>query len=369
LLRRVYAALLIALIAPSLATFGIAWYASGQLMAIIHVRDSYPLRVAAAGAASGTIVLSRGPDATEPGSFRLAWPGGHAVVGAVVATTPTTVTRRLSLLIGRLVVGQRAGIEPDLYTGDPYSALRLRFANVLVAGELGEMPAWFLAGRRRTWVILIHGLGGRRADVLPPMPILHHLGYPILAITYRDDVGAPPSPDGHEHFGDTEWHDVSAAIDYAVRHGASGVVLYGYSMGGLMALTAARDPTDARYVRAVVLDSPVLDWPATLDYAADRRGIPGLFAYITESLLAWRDHLDYARLDQLAHERDLTVPVLLFQGSADTVVPPSVATTFAQRRPALVTYREVPGAEHVASIDTDPTGYRAALDQFLAGYR
>jgi pimeloyl-ACP methyl ester carboxylesterase len=369
LLLRGLVALLIILVALTLASLAVAWYASGQLMAVRHVHDTYPLRVVATDAAGHTVVLSRGPYAAEPGSFRLAWPSGQAVVGTIVAATPATVTRRVSSIRGRLAAGQRAGVEPALYTGDPDTALRLPFTGVRVAGELVEMPAWFVAGRRHTWVILVHGLGGSRADVLPPMRILHQLGYPMLAISYRNDVDAPRSPDGHEHLGDTEWHDLSAAIDYAVGNGASGVVLYGYSMGGSMALTAARDPTEARYVRAVVLDSPVLDWPPTLGYAADRHGIPPLFTKITETLLAWRDHLDWGRLDQLAHERELTAPVLLFQGSADTVVPPSLAEQFARRRPTLVTYRDAPGAGHAASIDTEPAMYRHALGRLLAGYR
>ena len=49
------------------------------------------------------------------------------------------------------------------------------------------MPAWQISGRRSTWVILVHGLGGNRADTLAAIPALHVLGFPILAITYRND--------------------------------------------------------------------------------------------------------------------------------------------------------------------------------------
>ena len=262
--------------------------------------------------------------------------------------------------------GQRVGIEPNRYTGDPWSALGLRYSTALVPTPLGGMPAWYLAGRRSTWVILIHGLGGGRADTLPPMPKLHDLGYPMLAITYRNDLGAPPDPSHHSHLGIAEWHDVDSAVAYAMRHGASGVVLYGYSLGGAMALTTARRSVDASYIRGLILDSPLLDWPATLDYAAERRGVPQLFMTLTEAVLAWRDGIDYGELDQLAHEPQLRVPVLLIQGGADTIVPPSLATRFARARPALVTYLFVPRADHVSAIDVDPAGYAKALHGFLA---
>jgi pimeloyl-ACP methyl ester carboxylesterase len=348
------------------AAVGAAWYASGRLMAIVHVHDTYPLRVRALDAREGVVVLGRGPDAAEPGTFRLAWRGGQAIAGSVLSTNSRTVTRRVTAIHGRLAVGEQVGIEPDRYTGDPLSALHLAFATVPVPTPLGMMPAWYLPGRRPTWAILIHGLGGSRTDTLPAMPVLHSLGYPMLAISYRNDAGAPQSPDGHSHLGATEWHDVAAAVTYALGHGATGVVLYGYSLGGSMALLVARDPRLRPYVRAIVLDSPLLDWRATIDYAARRRGIPHALAALTETLLGWRAGIDYREFDQLAHERELQAPVLLFQGSADTVVPPALAGEFARRRPALVTYVPVPGADHVSAIDTAPGLYTSALRRFLA---
>lgn len=367
--RRAGLALLTLAVFSLLLVFATAWYVSGRLTAITRIHDSYPLRLIAADVDRHTIVLSRGPDAAEPGTFRLAWRAGHATVGAVLASTPTGVRRQLLALHGRLVAGEKVGIEADPYTGDPRSALGLRYSTVSVPTPLGGMLAWYLPGRRSTWVILIHGLGGSRADTLPPMPTLHRLGYPTLAIKYRNDVGAPSDPSHHSHLGATEWHDVDAAVSYGMRHGASGVVLYGYSLGGAMALSTARSSARASDIRALILDSPLLDWPATLDYAAERRGVPQLFMTLTEALLAWRDGIDYVELDQLTHEQQLRVPVLLIQGGADTIVPPSLATRLARGRPHLITYLLVPGADHVSAIDTDPARYRSALDRFLAGYR
>jgi pimeloyl-ACP methyl ester carboxylesterase len=231
------------------------------------------------------------------------------------------------------------------------------------------MPAWYIAGKRNTWVILIHGLGGSRADTLPVMPDLRALGYPMLAISYRNDTGTPASPDHHSHLGATEWHDGTAAVRYATGHGASGVILYGLSLGGAMAMVTAEDPPTRRWVRALILDSPIPDWRATLNYQGRLHGIPQPLTSLTEILLARRTGLNYTMFDQLRHETTLRVPVLLIQGTADTIVPVAVADTFARARPGLVTYLRVPGADHVSAIDSDPWGYHAALDRFLARYR
>jgi pimeloyl-ACP methyl ester carboxylesterase len=347
---------------------GFAWYLTSRLIAVTRVHDSYPLRVLAVGSQDRAVTLSAGPDAAEPGTFRLAWPGGQARAGPVTASGPGFVTRQLSHVRGRLAPGEPAGIEADPYTGDPYTALGIPFTTVRVLTPLGGMPAWQITGRRSTWVILIHGLGGSRADALPVMPRLHALGFPMLAITYRNDAGAPASPDHQSDLGATERHDVTAAVRYAASHGASGVVLFGYSLGGDMAAVTAEDSPVRSLVRGLILDSPVLNWRATLEYQGRRHGLPQPLISLTEALLSWRTGLSYAQFDQLQQESSLHVPVLLIQGSADTIVPPAAAGAFARARPGLVTYLRVAGADHVSAIDTDPSGYRAALTRFLARY-
>jgi fermentation-respiration switch protein FrsA (DUF1100 family) len=135
-----------------------------------------------------------------------------------------------------------------------------------------------------------------------------------------------------------------------------------------LALVTAEDDPVRGQVRALVLDSPILDWRATLTYQGDRHDIPGPLISVGEALLAWRSGLSYAQFNQLQREASLHVPVLLIQGTADTIVPPALADAFARARPDLVTYLRVTGADHVSAIDTDLAAYRQALTRFLTRY-
>ena len=65
--------------------------------------------------------------------------------------------------------------------------------------------------------------------------------------------------DGRYGLGVTEWADIEAAIDYALAHGAKDVVLFGYSMGGAIALQAADRSRLRKRILALVLDAPMIN--------------------------------------------------------------------------------------------------------------
>ncbi|WP_320779849.1 alpha/beta hydrolase family protein, partial [Streptomyces sp. CRN 30] len=227
---------------------------------------------------TGRVTLTRDLASLRPGRYGLASNGSRAVVGPVLDTVRSsadTVVRRLEHVVhGGFAPGDKVWLTPDLYTGDPRSALGLDHADVEIPGELGTLPAWFVPGARSTWVIAVHGLGTTREHTLNLMPFLHRQQFPVLAPAYRGDPGAPRTPDGLGHLGESEWPDLDAAVRYAVDHGADQVVLLGWSTGATMALrTAARSALRER-VSGLVLDSPVLNWELTLRALARARRAP-----------------------------------------------------------------------------------------------
>ncbi|GAB7107494.1 alpha/beta fold hydrolase [Streptomyces phaeofaciens JCM 4814] len=326
--------------------------------------------------AAGQVVLTRHLAALRPGTYGLSGDGSHAVVGPVLANavhSADTVVRRLERVThGTLSPGDAVWLTPNLYVGNPSGTLGLDHADIDVPGELGSLPAWFVPGARRTWVIAVHGLGTTREHVLNLLGFLHRRRFPVLALSYRGDLGAPRPPDGLNHLGQTEWRDLDAAMRYAVRYGAERVILLGWSTGAAMALRAAAHSGLRDLVSGLVLDSPVLDWQATLRALAAARHTPGALLPLAVRAAQGRTGLHDGPGGSAGHGDGaadpavgLKVPTLVFHGPDDTVAPWEASRRLADRLPGLVALHTVARAPHAAMWNADPADYEETLRRFL----
>lgn len=316
------------------------------------------------------ITLSRSDAAERVGTYGLVWDGtegkqtGSAVIGPVLASTDNTVTRPISNVIGSLAAGTEVQLNPNIHTRDPKVSLGIDFSNVAVEGELGSMPTWQVPGTGSTWVLFVHGIDGQRESGLRPLPTIVDAGLPTLLITYRNDVGAPASPNGLIALGQTEWRDLEAAADYALTHGATSFVLYGDSMGGSIVTQFMHQSPHAERVVGMVLDAPVLNWAGVLQGQAERLHLGFLTAPL-QAAVEWRGGIDLALLDELDQTAPFEqLPILLFQGLADPLVPPAESKAFASALPKAQ-YVPVADAGHIQSWNVDPASYEQHLAEFL----
>lgn len=355
------------------AFFAAAWYYASVLedeaLAVHNDPDRFRLVVRAVGA--GTVTLEPAPgddlgdDWNRAGVQGLQWADGYGQVGAILEESPERTVRQFTLLEGSLAPGAPVRLDSFAFPGDPLRAFGLPFDEVAVDGPLGPLPAWFVDAPGSRWAILVHGHGGAtRRDMLRQVPIFHEAGLKVLVMSYRNDVGAPAERDNRYHFGATEWQDVDAGIAYALAHGASGVVLSGNSMGGAVVLSVLEHSTRLERLDGVVLDSPLLDFEATVRWRARHRA-PGFVISGGLWVASWRFDLDYGALDYLSRASELRWPILLFHGAADSTVQVATSDALARARPDLVTYVRTDG-EHVGSWNEDPAAYAASLGSFLA---
>ncbi len=342
----------------------ISWHFSDAVLVPDH--SPWPENTEVKRVVPGRIFLARSEDSERPGVYGLDWPGGHAVIGAIEGGDQDTVARKLLSVHGYLVAGRKVLVDADVYAGDPRQALGMRFSTVRVPGELGPMPDWLIPGSGDTWAIVVHGINGTPQEGLHLAPMLHHAGLPAMLITYREDLGAPSSPDGFHHMGLTEWRDLAAAARYALDHGARHLVPIGFSMGGaIVAQFMERSPL-ARHVAGLVVDAPALDWRRVLEFNATEKGFPAFATVPLEWAIGARIDADWDSLDALAHTHDFHLPILLFHGTDDKVVPISLSEDFAAALPRWVTFYRAPRAGHVEAWNVAPRLYERRLAAFLS---
>ncbi|MFF0392618.1 alpha/beta hydrolase [Kitasatospora sp. NPDC004615] len=334
---------------------------------VVQPGTAAPPRVEVLELGPGRVALTATPDTVRRGHYALEWDeGGHAVVGEVLGSGGGRVTRRLERAeYGTLAVGTEVRITARVLTGDPRSALGLDFVETAVVGELGAFPAWRTPGIRGTWAVLIHGAAADRSQALPVLRLLHSLRMPTLTVTYRGDAGAPASPDGLAHFGETEWQDIDAAIRTALDLGAGKVVLCGWSIGATIALHTAAHSAHRGQIGGLVLDSPVLDWEESVRRAAGWFGASPMLAELGTLAAQGRTGVDLAGFARISSGADLASPALLLQSPDDPLTPWAAARRFASERDDLVSLHPVPHAQHAALWNADPAGYTEALRRFL----
>jgi pimeloyl-ACP methyl ester carboxylesterase len=319
----------------------------------------------------GRIVLDRDDETERPGVYGLVWRGGHAIAGEVVSETGDEVTRRLREVDGYLVPGVDAWFDTDVYPGTPRDALGVPYATVPVRSELGPMPAWVIPPERRPshregdWAIVVHGINGDLQEGLRLVPTMRRLGMTSMLISYRDDDGVAESPDGLHHLGMTEWRDLEAAARYAVGHGARRLVLVGYSMGGAIVGQFMEHSPLAGRVSGLVLDAPVLDWRRVLEYNTTEMGLPAIAANPLEWAVAACIDVDWDDLDLLRHTEALRLPILLFHGTEDELVPIGLSEDLAAEIPHRVTFYAASHAGHTQSWNVAPALYERRLAGFL----
>ncbi len=355
------------------------WYFSGVIYSSALEPDpsttDFDIPVVAIGTESITLSTAEGPDELlVPGVWGLEWASGYGQLTELIATGEDTVEWRLELVTGsRPVAGDLAQHDGKAYPGDPMVAFRFAFTDVTYPSSLGENPAWFIDGDQTTWVVLVHGIGLTRRDVLRPLKAIVGNGYPALVISYRNHPEAPADPSGRLQYGLTEWEDLEAAVQYALAEGASDVVLLGYSMGGGIVTNFLYESPLADRVRGVILDAPMLDLGAAVDHGAASRSlplvglpIPGTLTATAKWMAGIRYDVEWGRLDYLERAEEVNVPVLLFHGLEDDIVPVATSNALAELVPGLATYHTVENAKHLESWNLNPGEYDRLLTGFLA---
>ena len=329
-----------------------------------QMQQGYPLDVVSNEA--GRVVLQRTPESVREGIWGLETEQSYAQVSTIVRITEDSAERGIVALEGTISAGDAARMDIDAYSGDPLTAFGLGFDTFAIPADIGPHPYWFVDGRRATWVIFVHGRGvDRRSESLRVIPSLVEQGYPVVAMTYRGDVGATPSQSGMRLWGLDEWRDLEAAVTVAQRKGARDVVIIGSGYGASIVSRFLNESDEIDAVRGVVYDSPMIDLEGVVERWSDNRGTPAPIAWMGRELTRIRFGMEWDLLDQLERTEEFDVPMLLMVGAEDPVTPIEESMKFAEELGDLVSVQRFEQGGHSDLWNIDSERYERVLSEFL----
>lgn len=202
------------------------------------------------------------------------------------------------------------------------------------------LSAWYLPSRNRAGIVLAHGAGGDRSELLPEARALAGAGFGVLLF----DWPGHGESEGEVHWSEGERAALRAALRWLTARAdvdPGRVGAYGFSMGGyVVAQIAAGD----RRLRAVALAA------APPDPAEQTRWEYRRWGFVSQEPALWAVRRGGLPLDRML-PRDLVPAIapralLVIVGAEDGVVPPFMARQLFDVAGEPKELLVIPGAGH-----------------------
>jgi uncharacterized protein len=178
------------------------------------------------------------------------------------------------------------------------------------------LRGWYIPSVKTTdkTLILLHGYPADKGNILPPLAFLHE-DFNLLLFDFRY-LGE--SAGSYSTAGAKEVGDLLAAIRFLEGRGIREVGVWGFSMGGAVALMAIKRASE---IRAVISESSYANLG---DMAFELFKIPLLNYPIAYLVRLWAKlflGIDLNDISPAEGVRDTMIPILIIHSSADEVIP------------------------------------------------
>ncbi len=232
-----------------------------------------------------------------------------------------------------------------------------------------EIHGWFMPGEGPASIIILHGWGANKGDILPRVRFLHQRGaYNLLLIDLRNHG---ESGGKKTSLGCFEQRDLDAALDYLKKNKPASsrrIGVLGASLGGAAGiLGAARRKEIGALVVESAFCSPddVVARYAKLFFGIPRVPLVSATLFCAQAKLGVRFSA-YRAVDHIS--RIAPRPVLIIQGGADRRMPvwEGEALYTAAGEPKQIW--TVPGADHDTVYLKAPAEYEKRVLAFFGKY-
>jgi pimeloyl-ACP methyl ester carboxylesterase len=212
-------------------------------------------------------------------------------------------------------------------------------------------------------ILLLHGNGGNRRDMLDMATWLAGEGYSVLSIDIRGHGRSSPES---KSFGYLEARDAHTALAWIrQQHPASKVGAIGFSLGGAASVLGEEGPLD---VDALVMMSVYPDIRTAIFNRIE--GVAGtLPATAIEPLLSYQTIPRYGvwpdELSPIAALKEVRIPVMLVGGERDAHTPPSEIEAMYDAAPPGSEWWILGGLGHDDVVRSADPALRGKLKAYL----
>jgi dienelactone hydrolase len=301
---------------------------------------------------------------------------GLVVGGTVVATRPHRLVVRLAeaagvlvaLAVAGFVIGPAVAVTnvPPMEVGATPSAVDLVYEDVSLRTDDGvPLAAWYVPSSGTAAVVLLHGAGSTRSDVLDEAIVLADAGFGVLLVDARGHGASGGRAMDFGWYGDA---DIAAATAYLAGRpdiDTDGIGIVGLSMGGEEALGASGSN---ELIRAVVAEGATARTAADEDWLSDEFGIRGLVQEQLERAQDWVTGLltDASAPSSLRDAVEASNGTRYLLITAGQVAEEGRAASYiAAAAPDRVEVWTVPGAGHTGGLETASEEWAARVTDFL----
>ena len=218
-------------------------------------------------------------------------------------------------------------------------------------------------------IILVHGFRSNfRRDFCLHIPLLHKLGYHIIAIDQRTHER---SEGKYVCYGLRESSDVMRWREKAAElYGKDmPVVFFGLSMGGATVLMASgRVPKEDTGVRCIIADCPLSSPERIITHVMknyNHNPIPAPFMLFSNFWSRWLAGFSISSKGTEEIFATSHLHALLFHGDADDFVPPWNSQCVIDAAPDRAELIMIEGAKHAEAIYYDEKKYMNSIIKFL----